>query len=421
MIATVTKDKVKVMSEYSRLLAMPSVKRLIVSAFPGRLAYGMIGLSTFFFVQAISNSITLAGFATGAETIASSTTAGLRGAVIDKFGQTRPLCIFVPTWVFFICVLSLQTSAPAIIVACTLIGFASPPINLSTRPLWREAVGAENLRIAFAIDTTLMNATVVVGPVIATSLSLGLDGKVALWLTATLMAIGGVLVISMPLSRNWIPESSTKGGKTLFLNRQFQILALEGMIFGLAWGILEISLPAFSTLVDKPHLAAPLIATLAGSSVLGGLIIGGKKSTITPLRGFKIASAFVALCSTPLFFASPGWTLGLVLGALGLAIGFAQVYHWEVLEAIRPVGTATSAQAWLWTVEGSMMAIGTALGGFVVEHLDAHFALGFVTIGLCSSTIFIWRIAASRLSAADVPLSEIQKIEAFADLPIANE
>ena len=409
------------MSEYSRLLAMPSVKRLIISAFPGRLAYGMIGLSTFFFVQAISGSITLAGIATGAETIASSATAGLRGVIIDKFGQTKPLSIFVPTWVFFIFVLSNQTSASAIIIACVLMGFSSPPINLSTRPLWREAVGPQNLRIAFAIDTTLMNATVVIGPVIATTLALNLGANKALWLTAALMATGGVLVISMPLSRKWIPEASAKGGKTLFLNREFQILAFEGMIFGLAWGILEISLPAFSTLVNKPHLAAPLIATLAGSSVLGGLIVGARKSTITPLRGFKISSAFVALCSLPLFFTSPGWSLLLVLGTLGLAIGFAQVFHWEVLEAIRPAGTATSAQAWLWTVEGSMLAIGTALGGYVVEHLDAHIALGFVTIGLCLSTIYIWRIAASRLPGADVPLSEIQKIDAFADLPIANE
>jgi len=409
------------MSEYSRLLAMPSVKRLILSAFPGRLAYGMIGLSTFFFVQAISNSITLAGIATGAETIASATTAGLRGTAIDKFGQTRPLCIFVPTWIFFIYLLSLQSSANAIVLVCILVGFASPPINLSTRPLWREAVGAENLRIAFAIDTTLMNTTVVLGPVIATSISLNLGGRFALWFTAALMAIGGVLVISMPLSRKWIPELGVKGGKTLFRNRPFQILALEAMIFGLAWGMLEISLPAFSTLVQRPYLAAPLLATLAGSSVLGGLIVGARKSTITPLRGFKIASAFVALCSLPLFFTSPGWSLGVVLAVLGLAIGFAQVYHWEVLEAIRPAGTATSAQAWLWTVEGSMVALGTALGGFVVEQLDANIALGFVTIGLCASTIYLWTYANSRLIGADVPLSEIQKIEAFADMPIANE
>ena len=381
----------------------------------------MINLTIFFFVQHVSSSITLAGIATGTSTITSSLTAGFRGSTIDRFGQTRPLSVFIPAWVVCVCVLSRQTSAAGIIATCFFLGICSPPINLSTRPLWRVIVPETDMRTAYAIDTTILNFTTVIGPVIATRVVLQWNAQVALTATAALMALGGSLMIAMPLSRQWQPEHRNRTTKSLFTNKQFQILAIEGMVFGLAWGLLDISIPAISTVNHRPGLAAPLLACLAGSSIVGGLIIGGRKSHVTPLQGFRISSVFVALATLPLALTTPGPTMAISLSCLGLSIGFAQVYHWEVLEAVRPPGTATTAQAWLWTVEGSMMAAGTALGGYLVEHIGATVALGGVTVGVIASTSFIWLYASQRLQKANVPISLSKKIDALADTESTNE
>lgn len=404
------------MRTYLELFKIPGVKRLVVSALPGRLAYGMIALATFFFVQDKTGSITLAGIATGVETIASSLTAGFRGNLIDKWGQTKPLSIFVPSWVAFVILLSSVSTPTAIIVVSGLIGLASPPVNLSTRPLWRVLVGPENLRTAYALDTTISSSTIVAGPVLATAIAIPISGSAALWATAILMAIGGIAIIQMPASRNWKPEPQQGNSMLLLKNKQFQILAFEGMIFGLAWGLLEISIPSFSTLQGTPGLSAPLLATLAGASIFGGLLIGSRKSLTTPLQGFKWASLGASIAAMPLALTRPGWSMAVVLGLLGLGMGFAQVFHWEVLEAVRPQGTATSAQAWLWAVEGSMLAVGTALGGYLVENVNPQSALLGVSIGLIISTIYVWAYAAKRLPQADKPLSESQKIEVLADL-----
>jgi hypothetical protein len=230
------------------------------------------------------------------------------------------------------------------------------------------------------------------------------------------MGIGGFAMIQMPASRNWKPEPTQGTSLTLLRNKQFQILAVEGLVFGLAWGLLEISIPAFSTLQGTPELSAPLLATLAGASIVGGLLIGSRKSLTTPLQGFKWASLGASVAALPLVFTDPGWSMAIVLGLLGLGMGFAQVFHWEVLEAVRPQGTATSAQAWLWAVEGSMLAVGTALGGYLVENVSPQSALLGVSAGLIISTVYIWIYAASRLSQADKPLSESQMIEVIADL-----
>ena len=404
------------MRTYLELFKIPGVKRLVVSALPGRLAYGMIALATFFFVQDKTGSITLAGIATGVETIASSLTAGFRGNLIDKWGQTKPLSIFVPSWVALVVLLSSVSTPTAIVIVSGLIGLASPPVNLSTRPLWRVLVGPENLRTAYALDTTMSSSTIVAGPVLATAIAIQISGSAALWATATLMAIGGIAIIQMPASRNWKPEPQQGNSMMLLRNKQFQILAFEGMIFGLAWGLLEISIPSFSTLQGTPGLSAPLLATLAGTSIIGGLLIGSRKSLTTPLQGFKWASLGASIAAIPLVLTKPGWSMAVVLGLLGLGMGFAQVFHWEVLEAVRPQGTATSAQAWLWAVEGSMLAVGTGLGGYLVENVSPQSALLGVSLGLIVSTIYVWFYAASRLPQADKPLSESQKIEVLADL-----
>lgn len=404
------------MRTYLELLKIPGVKRLVVSALPGRLAYAMIALATFFFVQDQTGSITLAGIATGVETISSSLTAGFRGNLIDKWGQTKPLSIFVPSWVTLVIFLSAVSTPTAIVIVSGLIGLASPPVNLSARPLWRVLVGAENLRTAYALDTTISSSTIVAGPVLATAIAIPISGSAALWATAALMGIGGFAMIQMPASRNWKPEPTQGTSLTLLRNKQFQILAVEGLVFGLAWGLLEISIPAFSTLQGTPELSAPLLATLAGASIIGGLLIGSRKSLTTPLQGFKWASLGASVAAIPLVFTEPGWSMAIVLGLLGLGMGFAQVFHWEVLEAVRPQGTATSAQAWLWAVEGSMLAVGTALGGYLVENVSPQSALLGVSVGLIISTVYIWIYAASRLSQADKPLSESQMIEVIADL-----
>ncbi len=409
------------MRAYLNLLSLPGVKRFVLSTFPGRLAYSMITLATYFFVHDVTGSITIAGIATGAETVASSLTAGMRGHAIDKFGQTRPLSLFIPSWVISLIVLSQVHSSVAIIIVSACVGLSSPPINLSARPLWRAAVGADNLRTAYALDTTMMNLTTVIGPVIATYVALNIGAHECLWLTAAFMLIGGLAMISMPLSRNWVPEPSEGNAFAVLRDKSFRILAIEGMIFGLGWGLLEIAIPSTSTKALHPELSAPLIATLATASIIGGLVIGGRKNAVTPLRGFKLASLCVTVSAAPLALTRPGWSMGIILAFIGLAIGFSMVYHWEIVEAVRPVGSATAAQAWLWTVEGTTLALGTALGAYLVDKLTPQVALAGVSLSLAASALFIWTYAAPRLSAADRPLSEIEKTEALADLESTNE
>jgi hypothetical protein len=79
-------------------MAFPQVIRLGISAFPARLAYGMIGLGIFFKTEQETGSVAAAGFAIGLNSLAGAATAGLRGSVMDRFGQKWTIRILVPLY-----------------------------------------------------------------------------------------------------------------------------------------------------------------------------------------------------------------------------------------------------------------------------------------------------------------------------------
>ena len=86
------------MKRYAELFRIPNVWVLTFACFPARIAYGMVGLSIFFKVEQATDSISFAGLAIGLNAAAGALTAGIRGSIMDKYGQTWPLRIMVPAY-----------------------------------------------------------------------------------------------------------------------------------------------------------------------------------------------------------------------------------------------------------------------------------------------------------------------------------
>ena len=110
--------------------------------------------------------------------------------------------------------------------------------------------------------------------------------------------------------------------------------------------------------------------------------------------------------TAPLAFTYPGWSMlivGVLLGACGGAL---QVFYWEVLEAVRPQGMAVAALGWLWTVEGTFMAAGSAIGGVVASAFSPRATLAMTSIAIAIGCVIIL-IGKKALKAADrIPTTE---------------
>jgi hypothetical protein len=99
---------------------------------------------------------------------------------------------------------------------------------------------------------------------------------------------------------------------------------------------------------------------------------------------------------------------------LGLVGGAIQVFYWEVMEAVRPQGSPTGMMGWLWSIEGLMMAVGSASGGWISEALSPHIALGITTICIGFGYIVL-TIGRARLSDANRLPTDEEDLAAMKD------
>jgi MFS family permease len=406
------------MKRYKELFGFPQVIRLGLSAFPARLAYSMIGLGIFFKAEQETGSIAIAGFAIGLNSLAGSLTAGIRGSVMDRFGQKWPIRILVPMYAALIILLNTMESRQSILISAFILGITAPPINLSVRPLWKDIVPDSYLRTAYAFDSSMMSSTSVIGPVIITALSLSSHPGYGLGTVAALMLIGGFALSLTPASRDWIPEKKKKNQQKLWRDRAIQLLMFEGCFIGFGWGVFEVAVPAFATQEGVQHRVAWIFAAFGAATVVGGLLGGLVSKKLAPLSALRRAYFFWLIACIPIAFTYPDWSMALLGACIGFLGGAVQVFYFEVLEAVRPKGSQTASLGWIWSVEGSFMAVGAAVGGVVSETLSPRIGLAMLPI-MIGLGLIILSIGRGRLSAAnDIPTDE-EDLQAMKD--ISNE
>lgn len=297
-------------------------------------------------------------------------------------------------------------SATFIVVMATIMGLTAPPINLSVRPLWKVIVGADFLRTAYAVDTSVMNTAGVIGPVIATALALSSHPASALLTAAILMGLGGGALAIASVSRDWKPERKESGAGSLWTDPALRLMMLEGSFIGFGWGLFDVAVPAFATIERVPHRTAWVFAAMGISSILGGLIAGLLSRRTSSLRALRKTYLLWFIVSVPMVFTYPGWSMAIAGALLGFVGGAIQVFYWEVMEAVRPKGSAVSYMAWLWTVEGSVMSLGAAIGGILSESISPQFCLALTALSIGVGNIIL-SIGKKRLvNAYRIPTDE---------------
>jgi predicted MFS family arabinose efflux permease len=148
--------------------------------------------------------------------------------------------------------------------------------------------------------------------------------------------------------------------------------------------------------------------------LLGGLV--SKK--LAPLSALRRAYLLWLIACVPVAFTYPDWSMALIGACIGFLGGAVQVFYFEVLEAVRPKGSQTASLGWIWSVEGSFMAVGAAVGGVVSEMFSPRVGLAMLPIMICIGLIIL-SIGRGRLSAAnDIPTDE-EDLQAMKD--ISNE
>jgi MFS family permease len=372
----------------------------------------MISLSIYFKIYHTSHSVAVAGLGMGLNGMTGSLTAGLRASLIDKIGLTIPLRVFTP--LFSLGVLGFNfIHGQFLLVTCAFIlGLTAPPINVSVRPVWKITVPKRLQRTAYAVDSAAMSVSAIIGPPLATFLALSSHPALALYLTAGFMVSGGVALSALDCTKRWKPERLDGKKQSVLKTKAIQILIIEGIIIGLGVGAFTIAIPAIATLEKVPHRTGLFLSVMAVFNIIGSLVAGLISRKFSSLKAFRGNYLLWIAAVFPLFLCHANWTLFVACGVIGLVGGAQMVFYWEIIEAVRPLGSAAAALGWLWTFEGTAQALGSSIGGWLSQHFSPAYAFGMQTIAVIGGAMVI-TVFKKYLSASDriAPIEEDEEFQ----------
>lgn len=266
---------------YRALLAIPSIRRIMVTMQVARIAQAMVGVAIVLFTLVEYRSPGLAGLVTFMSIAPGLVVSPVAGALLDRHGRVRLVILdyFVAgSALVLIGLLALADAlAPAVLVAITAVSSLTGILSATglrslfplivPRPLWERAN---------AIDSNGYVVATVLGPPVAAAL-VGIAGG-----PITLIAIGGayglaaVAMIGIPDPKN---ETASTGRLLLdawqglvyaWRNRTIRGLGFSISVLNLYAGMQTIVVPLL--VLDRLRLGETVVGLLFALSGLAGMV-----------------------------------------------------------------------------------------------------------------------------------------------------
>ena len=355
------------------LISSPGALRILVISIVARLPLAMLGISLLVHTVHLTGSYATAGIVSGVNAVALGLGGPLLGKLVDRRGQTGVLMLGGCLAGALLCALAaLPVGSPAavLVVLAAAIGLAMPPLGACMRSLLPSLVrDASAAPAVYAVETSAVELTWVVGPPLALGIAALLSTGFALAVAGAVLAGGTALFAAQPASRAWRPEPGgcrTSGGALRV--PAMQTLVAIFVAIGVLVGGVEVGAAAAASALGSSAAAGPLLGLWGLGSLAGGILTarlggGARGAAGLALVLAGLATAHVASVAATGSLVSLGAVL-LVAGA-GLAPAFASVY--AMVERVAPSGVVTEAFAWLSTAMALGGAAGSAAAGALIE------------------------------------------------------
>lgn len=379
---------------YRQLLRQPGVPRLVASVLIGRLPIGIFSLAIVLLVRQETGSFAQAGIASAAWALGAGAIAPLQGRLVDRFGQPE---VLIPSTLLnagavAAFVLSARAGSPMWLLAvfAWLGGAALPPLGACMRSIWADAFAddADARNTAYTFESMAAELFYIVGPAITTLLIAVSSPSAALLAAIALSAAGTIGFATAALSRGWRSEHESRPRAGALAAPGMRTLMLAIVPTGIAFGVLEVAMPAFA--VAHGHaagLAGILLSAMAVGSLVGGLWYGARNWRGPIVKRFIGLEVLFTLGLLPLLIADSVGSMAMLMALAGLALAPSAAAGYLVLDHITPPGTATEATTWVMTANVAGGALGGALGGVVVQEMSVRAALVVACAGPALGTV----------------------------------
>lgn len=376
------------MGAYRVLLRPAGSRRLLLTALLGRLPIGIFSLAIVFVVREHTGSFAEAGVTSAAFALGAGLLAPLQGRLVDRFGQPK---VLVPSAALNAAalaglVLAAHEDAPGWLLAllAAAAGAAVPPLSACMRSQWAAlfADDADARGTAYSLESVFNEVIFIAGPLL-TAVLVAVGSPSAALLTAAGVSVVGTLGFATTgLARAWRGDEAaprTRAGALAAPGMRTLVYAVVPT--GIAFGVLEVAMPAFAVEHGRPALAGVLLAALAVGSVIGGLWSAGRSWKVPVVTRFLLLQTALAAGMLPLLLAD---SIVVMTGAMliaGLALAPSAAAGYLLIDHAAPPGTATEAYTWAVTANVMGTALGAGLAGIIVQGANVRWALALAVGG----------------------------------------
>jgi MFS family permease len=297
---------------YKELLGIPHAKAMLGWSMLGRLPLGMTPLALLFLVRAEGYGYGAAGVAVALYAVAVGIGAPVRGRQVDRDGPTpvlRVRAIAYPVLLSAVILLAVvDAGIVPITAAAALAGFSLPPLSAAVRIVWPRLAPDDLRSTAYALEAALQEVFFVGGPLIAAGLA-AVEPIAAVAGAGVACLVGTTATARLAPVRETPPSRAAGAGVLGALGSPgVRTVVLYAVLAGVAFGAVELAMPAFAEERGARELGGIAIACFAAGSLVGGLVagmrairnelhrfVGGALALVGALLGLQLAMSLPTL------------------------------------------------------------------------------------------------------------------------------
>lgn len=383
------------------LFSIPGLRPAFALMVLGRLPMGAVALVLILRTRELTGSFAAGGLVAAANALGHAVGGPLLGRRVDLRGQTQVLVLAGAAHGSALVTFALLPGGAALALPalCAFVaGFSMPPMGPCLRAIWGTQITDEDQRhAAYSFESAIFELVYIAGPL----LFVGLIGAASLQAAAAACGLvtmtGTLLFAATAISRAWRPSGDRATSRAGALHGPGVRVILAGLtVLGVAIAAIEIAVAAFAGSEEK---AALLLALWGLGSFLGGMVNIVRGAPADPPRALAALLLVLAVLTAPLALAGGMTSLGLLMVLAGLAIAPSLSIAFSLLGQVAPPGTVTEAFTWTATGFGGGIAVGSALGGWVVETAGTEWAF-LVAAGAVAGAALIAAVGSGTLRAS---------------------
>jgi MFS family permease len=345
---------------------------LLATGLLARLPIGINGLAIVLMLKAERGSFGIAGLTAGAFALANALGTPVMARTVDRTGSWVLGVMAIACGLGLTGLIVSASDAPeAVIIAfAVLTGVSAPPVSSILRAMYPRLLRGQPGLIhgAFALDSVLTELLFIAGPALTAGIAVLASPQAALGLSAIAVTVGTFAFLGALRGIDVeAPVRSSSGLLGALRAPGVRTLVLTMLPVGIAFGILEISITAFSAEEGHPELAGVLLTVWACASAAGGLVYGARPRRGSASDTHLRVALLLPVGLVPLLLATSPLTMAVLVLPAGVFIAPLLATRNELVGQVAPAGTETEAYTWPLTAIVAGIAAGQGIAGAIVD------------------------------------------------------